>query len=99
MSSGNLAPGAQNRHYQMRFLPPNDDEGWLDIIGDEKFYKLLGLRAEDEQAEMSKQVVSGDGAYAAADGVGAADAATGADGGTEDTKGAAIPVMKCLESW
>jgi cytochrome c5 len=61
-------------------LPLNDDEGWLDIIGDEKFYKLLGLRAEDEQAEMSKQVVSGDGAYAAADGVGAADAATGADG-------------------
>lgn len=80
-------------------MPPNDDEGWLDIIGDEKFYKLLGLRAEDEQAEMSKQVVSGDGAYAAADGVGAADAATGADGGTKDTKGAAIPVMKCLESW
>ncbi|KAF0926735.1 hypothetical protein E2562_027165 [Oryza meyeriana var. granulata] len=63
----------------------NDDEGRLEIVGDDQFYELLGLRAEDEKAEKDRESATNESNL---DG-------TGDKGKTpngDDTSGAAILV-------
>lgn len=71
------------------------------IVGEDKFYELLGLRAEDEVADEARQAAARGGgpdvAGAAAGGVGGAAAAAAAPGASpvadeDDITGAAIPV-------
>lgn len=91
----------------LEILARNDDEGRLDIVGDDKFYELLGLRAEDEVADEARQAAARGGGPdvagaaapngAAAGGVGGAAAAAAAPGASpvvdeDDITGAAIPV-------
>lgn len=84
---------------KLEILAPNDDEGRLEIVRDERFYELLGLRAEDEQANMARQAAGGDGVdAAAANGAGAAagsDRAGAAAGGVGDRDGVAADGDEC----
>uniref|UniRef100_J3MJD3 Uncharacterized protein n=1 Tax=Oryza brachyantha TaxID=4533 RepID=J3MJD3_ORYBR len=52
---GGFAPANSDVDWdRLEILARNDDEGRLDIVGDDQFYELLGLRAEDE-AEFARQ--------------------------------------------
>lgn len=53
---------------------------------------MLGLRAEDEQAEMARQAGGNGGQAAGGDGAEAAAAGDGVGDAAQDTTGAAIPV-------
>lgn len=70
---------------RLEVLERNDDEGRLEIVGDDAFYEMLGLRAEDEQAKRIRQseAVAGDTNSNADNGKAPAG---------EDNTGAAIPV-------
>lgn len=82
----------------LEILARDDDEGRLDIVGDETFYELLGLRAEDQAAEEARQAATQGGApEGGADAGGVAPGAAAAGGvaaarATDDIAGAAIPV-------
>ncbi len=64
---------------RLEVLAKNDDKGRQEIVGDDKFYELLELRAKDEQARRTNanQDANADKGKAAAD---------------EDNTRAAIPV-------
>jgi len=81
-------------------LARNEEEGRFEIVDDNGFYELLGLRAEDEQAERDRQAAAtagvanadGGGGVPDADGRGGAPDANGERGGVDDSIDAAIPV-------
>lgn len=97
--AGGFAPASSDIDWDsLEILARDNDEGRLDIVGDETFYELLGLRAEDQAAEEARQAAAQGGApEGGADAGGVAPGAAAAGGvaaarATDDIAGAAIPV-------